>query len=112
MPDDWYLRDVPWLISEIDRLYARIVEKYPERTKEFVTKQRIVTVRKWEPTLHRYEDRFEAAVRQLGCFYIPKIMLPGPRLCSRYGTWTGPIPAHKPSRWRGAPWPGRQGTGI
>ena len=78
MLDDWYLRDVPRLISETERLYARIVEKYPERTREFVTKQRIVTVRKWEPTLHRYEDRFEAVIRQLGCFYIPKIMPPGP----------------------------------
>ena len=78
MLDDWYLRDVPRLISETDRLYARIVEKDPAKTKEFVTKQRIITIRKWEPTLHRYEGRFETVIRQLGYFYIPKIMLPGP----------------------------------
>ena len=76
--DDWYLHDVPRLISETDRLYARISERYPDRTKGSVTKQRTVEERQWGPTVASYEARFEAEMAKLGMFYVPKAMIPGP----------------------------------
>jgi len=78
MTSDWYLADVPRLIAETDALYARIAEKFPGKTKESLTIQKIVEERGWEGTLGLYKDRFEDVVRQLGCFYVPKVMPPGP----------------------------------
>jgi hypothetical protein len=78
MANEWYLTDVPKIMSEADLLYRRITEKAPDKTKESVTVQRIVEARKWGPSLPLYASRFEAAVRQLGCFYVPKVIVPGP----------------------------------
>jgi hypothetical protein len=75
---DWYLADVPRLIAETDALYARIAEKFPGKTKESLTIQKIVEEREWGETLDVYKDRFGGVVRQLGCFYVPKVMSPGP----------------------------------
>jgi hypothetical protein len=78
MSNEWYLTDVPKVVAETDLLYSRIVEKAPEKTKSAVTIQRIIEVRHWESSLDLYKERFEATVAQLGCFYIPNRIVPGP----------------------------------
>jgi hypothetical protein len=78
MADEWYLKDVPRLVSETDALYARIVQKDPTKTLDAVTAQRIVEFREWGESLDIYTDRLEGAVHRLGCFYVPRIMVPGP----------------------------------
>lgn len=78
MPNEWYLTDVPRVMSETNLLYSRIVERAPEKTKLAVTVEKVIESRKWQPSLDLYKDRFEATVAQLGCFYIPKLIIPGP----------------------------------
>ena len=78
MANEWYLTDVARVMAETDLIYSRIVEKAPEKTKSAVTIQKIIEVRNWEPSLDLYKDRFESTVSQLGCFYIPKLIVPGP----------------------------------
>lgn len=70
--------DVPHLISETDKLYERIVQKAPDKTKLALTAQRIVENRKWEESLPLYEDRLEKTIEELRYFYVPKVMRPGP----------------------------------
>ena len=105
MANEWYLTDVARVMAETDLIYSRIVEKAPEKTKSAVTIQKIIEVRNWEPSLDLYKDRFESTVSQLGCFYIPKLIVPGRPSCSRCGAQTAPTPVRRPSRWRGVPLP-------
>lgn len=76
--NEWYLNDVPRLISETNALYDRIVGKAPDKTKEAVTARRIIEERNWGGTQDLYKDRIEAVIKKLGCFYVPKLMVPGP----------------------------------
>ena len=78
MANEWYLTDVPRVMAAADTVYARLAEKHPEVTRESLTAQRIVSFRNWDDSLRFYEGRFDAAIRQLGCFYMPKNVTPGP----------------------------------
>lgn len=70
--------DVPTLMAETDKLYDRIVQKAPDKTKLALTAQKIIEERQWKESLPLYKDRLEETIMQLGYFYVPRIMQPGP----------------------------------
>jgi len=59
--DEWYLTDVPRLVSETGLLYRRIVEKAPEKTCEAVTVQRTVEERNWGETVGQLSPARQSA---------------------------------------------------
>jgi hypothetical protein len=77
--DKWY-KDVPELIKRTDNLYQRIVEK-GGRDKLAATRDRMVQERGWEPCLNLFQDNFDDILKELSCFYVPKLMAPGPMFC-------------------------------
>lgn len=68
---------VPKITEETDKLYDRIVAK-GGRDKLNLTREKIIEARGWQPSLYLTKDNFERALTELGCFYVPKIMEPGP----------------------------------
>ena len=70
--------DVQVLIAETDKLYDRIVQKAPDKTKLALTAQKIIEERQWKESLPLYRDRLEKTIMQLGYFYVPRNMQPGP----------------------------------
>jgi hypothetical protein len=78
MQNDWFRTDVPRIIAETKLIYQRLVEKYPDKTLEATTIQKIIQERHWEESLPIYEGRFRDVVTRLGCLYIPKLIIPGP----------------------------------
>lgn len=74
----WYETDVPRVTHETDLLYARLIEKDPHKTKISVTKEKIIEAREWAPSLKIYEKQFDQVLTQLGYFYVPKLVIPGP----------------------------------
>jgi hypothetical protein len=72
----WY-QDIPKLIAETDKLYERIVAKgLPGKLQ--LTRQKILQERGWSPSLAYTEKNLDPVLSELGCFYIPKVMMPGP----------------------------------
>lgn len=69
--------NVPNITEETDKLYERIVAK-GGHDKLTLTREKIIEVRGWQPSLYLTRDNFERALTELGCFYVPKIMQPGP----------------------------------
>ena len=103
MQNDWFRTDVPRIIAETKLIYQRLVERYPEKTLEASTIQRIMQERHWEESLPIYESRFRDVITRLGCFYIPKKSSPARHSSSPCAPLMGLIPVLKPSRWREAP---------
>jgi hypothetical protein len=75
---EWYELDVPRVMQEADDLYARVVAIDPNKSKANLTKSKIIEAREWAPTLRMYEKNFDKVIKQLGFFYVPKQVLPGP----------------------------------
>lgn len=71
---DWNVTNI---IAETDKLYARIVEK-GGRDKITLTKDKIIEARGWEDSLYLFKDNLDPVIEELGWFYVPKIMQPGP----------------------------------
>ncbi len=74
----WWEVDVPRIIKETDDFYTRVEAVAPTKNKLSFTKKKITEIRKWEPTLRMYEAHFEAVLKQLGFFYVPDRVVPGP----------------------------------
>jgi hypothetical protein len=70
--------NVPRLIEETDKLYTRIVEKFPEKTKLQLTIDKVISERGWSPSMRLIKGNFERVVKELNYFFVPKIMKPGP----------------------------------
>jgi hypothetical protein len=73
----WWYKDVPKLIQETDVMYARLVAK-GQSDKLTATKKKIYAERGWEPSKFLIEKNFDAALKELNFFYVPKGWLPGP----------------------------------
>jgi hypothetical protein len=99
--DEWYLTDVPRLVSETGLLYRRIVEKAPEKTCEAVTVQRTVEERNWGETVGQLS--LGEAVRRLGYFYVPKVMAPGPAFVFPIRNPDGTFPRAQTKPLKGSP---------
>ena len=69
--------NVPKITEETDKLYDRIVAK-GGRDKLTLTREKIIEARGWQPSLYLTKDNFERALTELGCYYVPKVMQPGP----------------------------------
>lgn len=69
--------NVPKMTEETDKLYDRIMTK-GGRDKLTVTREKIIEARGWQPSIYLTKDNFERALTELGCYYVPKIMQPGP----------------------------------
>lgn len=76
--DRWWESDVNRVIEEADVFYARVAELYPDKAKLPFTKKKIIEVREWAPTLKMYEKDFDRVLKQLGFFYVPNRVIPGP----------------------------------
>jgi hypothetical protein len=68
---------VPKITEETDKLYERIVAK-GGRDKLTLTREKIIDARGWQPSLYLTKDNFGRALTELGCYYVPKVMQPGP----------------------------------
>lgn len=71
-------QDVPWLMSETDKLYARIVEKWPEKEKLSFTAQKMIECRGWDASKHLIRKNLPTILAEHDMFFIPKAMAPGP----------------------------------
>jgi hypothetical protein len=74
----WWESDVNKVIEETDVFYTRVAELYPDKAKIPFTKKKIIEARLWAPTLKMYDKHFEETLRQLGFFYAPNRVIPGP----------------------------------
>src|ERR1700739_1680009 len=74
----WWVKDVARVMEETDTFYTRLVEKAPHKTKLALTQEKIIAARGWAPTLSMYEKNFEHVLKQLGFFYVPNRIIPGP----------------------------------
>lgn len=68
---------VPKITEETDKLYDRIVAK-SGHDKLTLTRDKIIEARGWQPSLYLTKDNFERVVTELACYYVPKIIQPGP----------------------------------
>lgn len=68
---------VPKITEETDKLYDRIVAK-SGHDKLTLTREKIIEARGWQPSLYLTKDNFGRSLTELGCFYVPKVMQPGP----------------------------------
>lgn len=73
---EWY-EDIPTLMAETDKLYERIVAKWPEKTKRHQTAKKMVELRGWESSLRLIKSSF-SILDELQVAYVPKVMVPGP----------------------------------
>jgi hypothetical protein len=71
---DWNVGNI---VAETNKLYARIVEK-GGRDKTRLTTEKIIEARGWEPSLYLFRDNINQVIQELGWFYVPKVMEPGP----------------------------------
>ena len=74
----WWETDVNKVIEETDVFYTRVAELYPDKSKLLFTKKKIIEARQWAPTLKMYDKHFEGVLKQLGFFYVPNRIIPGP----------------------------------
>jgi hypothetical protein len=72
----WY-EDIPTLMAETDKLYDRIVQKWPEKDKLSMTAKMVVEERVWNPSLHLIRKNLPAVLAEHEIFFVPKIMQPG-----------------------------------
>ena len=77
--DAWYQK-VPDLIAKVDGLYAEATAAGKTYTKLSVTQQKIVEARKWQVSLPFIHKNFDRILTELGCFYVPKTLQPGPMI--------------------------------
>jgi hypothetical protein len=70
--------DFTWLSAQTARLYERIQEKNPSITLLSLTRDKIVEHRGWAPSLPLIKNHLDAAIQELGIFYVPAVMQPGP----------------------------------
>jgi hypothetical protein len=73
-------QDVPWLISQTNTLYQRLVSKGLS-DKITATKKKIISERGWEPCAHLIEKNFIRILEELNYFYVPKGLVNGPGPC-------------------------------
>ncbi len=74
---EWW-EDVEKVISETDSLYSRVVARDPTKSKLAVTKSKIIEIREWGSCLNMIDKNWDRVIQQLGFFYVPKQMEPGP----------------------------------
>jgi hypothetical protein len=69
--------NVEKLVDDTEKLYARIVEKgWPDKLS--LTTQKIIEARGWESCQYLFKDNIKTVLEELGWFYVPKVMQPGP----------------------------------
>jgi hypothetical protein len=78
MSDKWWETDVPRVMTEAEDFYTRLAALKPEKNKLTFTKTKTVEVREWASTLKMYDKHFEEVLKQLGFFYVPNRIIPGP----------------------------------
>ncbi len=61
---DWNVGNV---VTETDKLYARIVER-GGRDKITLTREKIIEARGWEPSLYLFKENINAVIEELGLF--------------------------------------------
>lgn len=74
----WWEHDVSRVMQEVDDFYARVAVTHPDKDKLPFTKKKIIEVREWEETRRMFEKNFDVVLKQLGFFYIPNRLIPGP----------------------------------
>lgn len=74
----WWESDVNKVIEETEIFYTRVAERYPDKAKIPLTKKKIIEARLWTPTLRMYDKHFDEVLKQLGFFYVPNRIIPGP----------------------------------
>jgi hypothetical protein len=74
----WWETDVNRVIEETDVFYNRVAEICPDKAKVPFTKKKIIEARGWAPSLKLYDKHFETVLKQLGFFYVPNRIIPGP----------------------------------
>jgi len=75
-----YWNDVPALVKKVDSLYAEAAANGHSYTKLSVTKDKIISIREWSPSLPLISKNFDRVLQELDCFYIPKTFVLGPRI--------------------------------
>jgi hypothetical protein len=65
-------------MAETDKLYERIVQRWPDRDKLSLTAKEIVEERGWKPSLHLIRKNLPTILKDHDVFFVPKIMQPGP----------------------------------
>jgi hypothetical protein len=74
--------NVEKIVADTDKLYARIVEKgWPNKIR--LTAEKIIEARGWGPSLYLFKNNIDAVIEELGWFYVPKVMQPGPAFARR-----------------------------
>jgi hypothetical protein len=71
-------QDVRWLIDETQAFYDRSVTPKGLGDRFTVAKAKILEHREWTPALKLIDGSFDAVLRELGVFYVPRQMDPGP----------------------------------
>jgi hypothetical protein len=75
---EWWQTDVARVMQETEDFYTRVAAVNPDKAKLPFTKKKTIEVRGWASTLRMYEKNFESVLKQLGFFYIPNRLVPGP----------------------------------
>jgi hypothetical protein len=80
MINKWWETDVARIINETDTFYNRLVKVHPHKNKLALTKSKIIECRRWGPTTKLYDANFEQILTQMGIFYVPSRITPGPSI--------------------------------
>jgi hypothetical protein len=71
-------QNVPYLIEQTDLLYSQQIVPKGGPTKFRAAADRCIDHRGWRPTLPLFEKHLEPVLEELGIFYVPKQLSPGP----------------------------------
>ena len=71
-------QNVEWLVEQTEKFYTEHVTPKGLGDRFSVSVEKIVAERGWAPSLHLIEANLEPVARELGIFYVPKQMDPGP----------------------------------
>jgi hypothetical protein len=72
--------NVHWLIDNTEKFYDLKVLPKGGPNKYAAAIKKILECRQWTPTHRLYADHFEAVLRELNIFYVPKQLNPGPAI--------------------------------
>jgi hypothetical protein len=71
-------QDIKWLIKETQAFYDKSVTPKGLGDRFTLAREKILDHRKWTPSLKLIDANFDSILRELGVFYVPKQMDPGP----------------------------------
>jgi hypothetical protein len=71
-------KDINWLIQNTQEFYDTYVTPKGLGDRFTLAKEKIIKKREWGPSLQYTDAHFDAVIRELGIFYVPAQMKPGP----------------------------------